>query len=142
MLVRKVGAIRATGVVAAVAAPASPIADMQATAAAVDPQTLVGAWSGPATIGNTGECGNGSAEYAFAPNGTYRYAAAYDGCAPAMVDGHYELQADGGVLQLSMELCGAPGCPDGPTVLTTPITTPNPDTFVLDSRYTYQREHG
>src|SRR5262245_38845565 len=111
------------------------------TAAAVSQQALVGAWSGPA-ISDTGECGRASAEYAFSPDGTYRYQARYDNCDAVMIDGHYELQAEGGVLQLSMELCGEVGCPPGPSTLTTSISAIGADTIVLDGRYTYRRLHG
>jgi hypothetical protein len=110
-------------------------------AAAVDAQTLVGAWSGPATLGDPGECGTASGIFAFSPNGVYRYVALYESCGMmVMIDGRYELQADGGVLQLSMDECGDPGCPPGP--LTTSISAIDPDTIVLDGRNTYQRQHG
>jgi hypothetical protein len=128
--------------VAAAAAAASVIGISGApVAGAVSQQTLVGAWSGPAT-GGPGECVNGSAEYAFAPNATYRYHAIYDNCDDVMFDGHYELQADGGVLQMTVELCGEPGCPPGPSILTTSISATGPDAFVLDGRYTYRRLQG
>jgi hypothetical protein len=110
-------------------------------AAAVEAQSLVGAWSGPATIGDTGECGSGSAEVAFSPNGVYRYVAVYENCEMVMIDGRYELQADGGVLQLSMDECGNPGCPPGPSTLTTSISAVDPETIVLDGRNTYKRQH-
>jgi hypothetical protein len=109
-------------------------------AAAVEAPSLVGAWSGPATIGDTGDCGRGSGEIAFSPNGGYRYVAVSDNCVMVMIDGRYELQADGGVLQLSFDECGDPGCPPGP--LTQSISAVDPDTIVLDGRYTYQRQHG
>jgi hypothetical protein len=59
-----------------------------------------------------------------------------------MIDGRYELQADGGVLQLSMDECEDPGCPPGLSTLTTSISAIDPDTIVLDGRNTYQRQHG
>jgi len=112
-------------------------------AAAVDTQILVGAWSGPAAIGDTSECGTAPATFAFSPNGTYRYLAVYENCGTTvMIDGRYELQADGGVLQLSMDECGDPGCPPGESTLTKSISAVDPDTIVLDGRYTYQRQHG
>ena len=105
-------------------------------------QTLVGAWSGP-VAGDTGECGKSSAEYAFSPDGTYRYAALYENCDAVMIDGHYELQAEGNVLQTSVEVCGDPrGCPAGPSILTTSISTPDPDSIVLDGLYPYHRQKG
>jgi hypothetical protein len=137
----EVGAMRAGCVVAAAACLAAVGLTGAGTAGAVDQQTMVGAWIGPATIGDVAGCANGSAEYAFSPNGTYRYAVLYDDCGAAMVDGHYELQGDGGVLQLSMELCSAPGCPDGPNTLTTPISSPDNETLIMGS-YTYKRQHG
>ena len=73
------------------------------------------------------------------PNGVYRYLAVYPGCAIVMIDGHYELQADGGVLQLSVDACGDPGCPPGLSTLTTPISATDPNTIVLDGRNTYIR---
>ena len=57
-----------------------------------------------------------------------------------MIDGHYQLQADGGVLQLSIEECGDSGCPPGLSTFTTPISGVDPDTIVLDGG-TYQRQH-
>jgi hypothetical protein len=111
------------------------------TAGAVSQQTLIGAWSGPA-IGDPGECGNGYAEYAFAPNGTYRYHAVYDTCDGVMFDGHYELQADGGVIQMGLELCSNPGCPPGQPNRTMSISAVDPNTIVLDGRYTYRRLEG
>jgi hypothetical protein len=102
-------------------------------------QALVGAWSGPPTIGETGACGSGSGLFAFSPNGTYRYVALYDGCTSVMVDGHYELQADGTVLQLSMDECADP-CPQGPSTLTTSLGVIDADNIVLDGRYTYKRQ--
>jgi hypothetical protein len=137
----EVGVVRATVVAAAAACLSTIGLASAASAGAVDQQALIGAWVGPATIGDTGGCANGAAEYAFARDGSYRYAVMYDDCGAAMVDGHYELQADGGVLQLSMELCSAPGCPDGPTTLTTPVSSPDNETLVLGS-YTYKRQHG
>jgi hypothetical protein len=110
-------------------------------AAAVEAQSLVGAWLGPATIGDTGECGPASGLFSFSPNGGYRYLAMYPDCGIVMVDGRYELQNDGGVLQLSMDECGDPGCPPGPSMLTQSISATNPDTIVLDGRFTYQRQH-
>jgi hypothetical protein len=112
-----------------------------AIADAVSQPSLVGAWSGP-VVGNTGECGNAWGEFAFSPDGTYRYAAIYENCGAIMIDGHYQLQAEGTVLQTSMELCSDPGCPPGPSSLTTSINAPDPDTIVLDGRYTYRRQHG
>jgi hypothetical protein len=58
-----------------------------------------------------------------------------------MIEGHYQLQADGGVLQISMEVCGEPGCPQGQSVLSTSISAIDPDSIVLDGRYTYRRLH-
>ena len=110
-------------------------------AAAVDAQSLVGAWSGPATMGDTGECVGASAEFAFSPNGGYRYLAVDPNCGMVMIDGRYELQADGGVLQLSIDECGDPGCPPGPSTLTKSINAVDPDTIVLDGS-TYKRQHG
>jgi hypothetical protein len=108
-------------------------------AAAVDAQTLVGSWAGPATLGDTGECAPTAGQFAFSPNGVYRYLAVYRDCGIVMIDGHYELQADGGVLQLSIDECGAPGCPPGLSTLTTPISATGSDTIVLDGRNTYVR---
>jgi hypothetical protein len=110
-----------------------------ATAAAVSPQTLVGTWVGPA-MGDTGECGTAAGVYAFGPDGTYRYQAMYGTCDAVMIDGHYELQADGSVLQISMELCGEPGCPPDPSIQTTSISAVDPDSIVLDGRYVYHRQ--
>jgi hypothetical protein len=112
-----------------------------ASAGAVTQQILVGAWSGP-PIGDTGECGNAQAEYAFSPDGTYRYTVVYANCDAVLVDGHYQLQSDGGVLQISIETCGQEGCPPGPSILTTSITASGPDSIVLDGRYTYRRQRG
>jgi hypothetical protein len=109
-------------------------------AAAVDAQTLVGSWAGPPTLGDIGECGTAAGVFAFSPNGVYRYVAGSEGCAMVMIDGRYELQADGGVLQLSMDECGDPGCPPGPSTLA--ISAIDPDTIVLDGRNTYLRQHG
>jgi hypothetical protein len=78
--------------------------------------------------------------FAFSPNGAYRYVALYEGCTSVMIDGHYELQADGTVLQLSMDECGDPGCPPGSSSLTTSLGVIDPDNIVLDGRYTYQRQ--
>jgi hypothetical protein len=108
-------------------------------AAAVDAQTLVGAWVGPATLGYTGECGKMAGQFAFSPNGVYRYLAVHPDCGILMIDGHYELQADGGVLQLSIDECGDSGCPPGLSTFTTPISAVDPDTFLLDGG-TYQRQ--
>ena len=110
-------------------------------AAAVDAQILVGAWVGPATLGDTGECGPTAGQFSFSPNGVYRYLAVHPDCGILMIDGHYELQADGGVLQLSIDVCGDPGCPPGLSTFTTPISAVDPDTIVLDGRNTYQRQH-
>ena len=109
-------------------------------AAAVDAQTLVGSWAGPPTLGDIGECGTAAGIFAFSPNGGYRYVAGSENCAMVMIDGRYELQADGGVLQLSMDECGDPGCPPGPSTLT--ISATDPDTIVLDGRNTYLRQRG
>jgi hypothetical protein len=108
-------------------------------AAAVDAQTLVGSWAGPPTLGDVSECGIGAGVFAFSPNGVYRYVAGAENCGMVMIDGHYELQADGGVLQLSMDECGDPGCPPGPSTLA--ISSTDPNTMVLDGR-TYLRQHG
>jgi hypothetical protein len=110
-------------------------------AGAVSQQTLVGAWSGPSIVG-AGDCGIGSAEFAFSPDGTYRYAAMYPNCPAVMLDGRYELQSDGGVLQISMEQCGDPGCPPGPSMLTTSISATDAESIVLGGHYTYLRQHG
>ena len=109
-------------------------------AAAVEAQSLVGAWSGPPTMGDTDDCAPPSAEFAFSPNGGYRYLAVDPNCGMVVIDGHYELQADGGVLQLTIDDCGSPGCPPGPSTLTKSISAVNPDTIVLDGS-TYQRQH-
>ncbi|MBV8929298.1 MAG: hypothetical protein JO152_09260, partial [Mycobacteriaceae bacterium] len=109
---------------------------------AVSQQTLVGAWLGPA-VGDYGDCGAGSAEFAFSPDGTYRYQAIYNGCDPVMFDGHYELLADGGVLQTSMEECGQVSCPPGPpAVVSTSISSSEPDSIVLNGSYVYHRQPG
>jgi hypothetical protein len=108
-------------------------------AAAVDAQTLVGSWAGPPTLGDLGDCGTGAGVIAFSPNGVYRYIAGSDGCGMVMIDGRYELQSDGGALQLSIDECGDPGCPPGPSTMT--ISATGPDTIVLDGR-TYLRQHG
>jgi hypothetical protein len=142
MFGRQARAVARVGVVASAAACLSATALAgAAVAGAIDQQILVGAWSGPG-IGETGDCGPASAEFAFSPNGTYRYQAIYGGCPRVMIDGHYELQADGRVLQISMEECGDPGCPPGPSSLTTSISAIDPDNIVLDGRYAYRREHG
>ncbi|GAC1642024.1 MAG: hypothetical protein NVS4B6_13920 [Mycobacterium sp.] len=111
------------------------------SAAAVDAQSLIGAWSGPATLGDTGECGPASGLFSFSPNGGYRYLAIYQDCGIVMIDGSYELQNDGGVLQLSMDQCGKPGCPPGASTSSPSISASGPDTIVLDGRYIYQRQH-
>jgi hypothetical protein len=112
------------------------------TARAVTNQAVVGAWAGPVTIGDTADCGRSAGQYAFSPDGSYRYTALYDTCGPVMIDGHYELQADGSVLQLAVEACGDTGCPPGPSVLTTSISASDPDTIVLGGGYTYRRLAG
>jgi len=123
------------------AAAAIPAIGLAGTplAAAVDAQTLVGSWAGPPTLGDTGECGTAAGVFAFSANGVYRYVAGSADCALVMIDGRYELQADGGALQLSMDECGDPGCPPGPSTLT--ISATGPDTIVLDG-HTYLRQHG
>jgi len=142
MVGREVKVVAHATLVAAAAACVSAIGLAGAAiAGAVSQQALVGAWLGPA-FGDTGECGIASAEYAFSPDGTYRYQAIYDNCAAVMIDGHYELQAEGGVLQTSMEECGEAGCPPGPSILTMSISAVYPDSVVLDGRYTYRRQHG
>ncbi len=145
MFGREVSVVARATVVAAAAACASAIGLAGAAiAGAVSQQTLVGAWSGPAAgaFGDTGECGTGSAEVAFSPDGTYRYRAIYPNCDPVMIDGHYELQSEGGVLHTSPDACGYPGCPPGVSPQTTPISGTDPDSFVLDGQYTYGRQHG
>ena len=127
---------------AALAAPAAILAIGLAPAplaAAVDAQTLVGSWAGPPTLGGLGDCGTGAGVIAFSPNGVYRYVAGSDGCGMVMIDGRYELQSDGGVLQLSIDECGDPGCPPGPSTMTVGAT--GPDTIVLNGQ-TYLRQHG
>ncbi|HTF11068.1 MAG TPA: hypothetical protein VK659_23115 [Asanoa sp.] len=111
-------------------------------AAAVEAQSLVGAWSGPASIGDAGECGPATGEFAFSPNGGYRYQAFFLDCGIVMIDGRYELPGDGGALQLSIDACGQPRCPPVPSPLIQSISFVDPDTIVLDGRYTYQRQHG
>jgi hypothetical protein len=141
MIGREVKAVTRVALVAAAVACVSAIGLAGAApAGAVSQQTLVGAWLGPA-LGDTGECGTASAEYAFSPNGTYRYQAIYDNCDAVMMDGHYELQADGGVLQTSVEECGQAGCPPGPSTLTMSVTAIDPDGIVLDG-HSYRRQHG
>ena len=108
-------------------------------AAAVDAQTLVGSWAGPPTLGGLGDCGTGAGVIAFSPNGVYRYVGGSDGCGMVMIDGRYELQSDGGVLQLSIDECGDPGCPPGPTTMT--ISATGSDTIVLNGQ-PYLRQHG
>ena len=142
MFGQEVKVVARVTLVGAVAAGVSAIGLAGAAAAdAVSQQTLVGAWLGPA-IGGMDECGTASAEYAFSPDGTYRYRAVSDNCKAVMIDGRYELQADGGVLQTRMEECGDPGCPAGPSILTMSINAIDPDSIVLDGRYTYRRQHG
>ena len=131
-IVSRAALAAATAMLAIALAPA-PLA------AAVDAQTLVGSWAGPPTLGDIGECGAAAGIFAFSPNGVYRYVAGSETCAMVMIDGRYELQAEGGVLQLSMDECGDPGCPPGPSTLT--ISATDPDTIVLDGR-TYRRQHG
>jgi len=128
-----------TALAAAAAIPAIGLATAP-IAAAVDAQTLVGAWVGPASLGYTGECGRMAGQFSFSPNGGYRYLAVHPDCGILMIDGHYQLQADGGVLQLSIEECGDSGCPPGVSTFTTPISAVDPNTIVLDSG-TYQRQH-
>jgi hypothetical protein len=108
-------------------------------AAAVDAQTLVGSWAGPPAFGDLGDCGTGAGVFAFSPNGVYRFVAGSDGCGMVMIDGRYELQPDGGVLQLSIDECGDPGCPPGPSTMT--VSATGPDTIVLNGQ-TYLRQHG
>jgi hypothetical protein len=108
-------------------------------AAAVDAQALVGSWAGAPVLGGLGECGTGAGVIAFSPNGVYRYVAGSDGCGMVMIDGRYELQSDGGVLQLSIDECGDPGCPPGPTTVT--VSATGPDTIVLNGQ-PYLRQHG
>jgi hypothetical protein len=108
-------------------------------AAAVDAQTLVGSWAGPPTLGDVSECGTAAGVFAFSPNGVYRYVAGSETCAMVMIDGRYELQADGGALQLSIDECGTPGCPPGPSTLT--VSATGADTIVLNGQ-TYLRQHG
>ena len=107
-------------------------------AAAVDAQALVGSWAGPPTLGDTDDCGAAAGVFAFSPNGVYRYVAGSEACM-VMIDGRYELQADGGVLQLSIDECGSPGCPPGPSTMT--VTATGPDTIVLNGQ-PYLRQHG
>jgi hypothetical protein len=111
------------------------------SAAAVDAQSLVGAWAGPATLGDTGDCAPTSGLFSFSPNGGYRYLAIYQDCGDVMIDGSYQLQNGGAELQLSIDQCGDPGCPAGPSTVTQSISASGPDTFVLDGRFTYQRQH-
>jgi hypothetical protein len=108
-------------------------------AAAVDAQALVGSWAGAPVLGGLGDCGTGAGVIAFSPNGVYRYVAGSDGCGMVMIDGRYELQSDGGVLQLSIDECGDPGCPPGPTTVT--VSATGPDTIVLNGQ-PYLRQHG
>jgi hypothetical protein len=108
-------------------------------AAAVDAQTLVGSWAGPPTFGDLGDCGTGAGVFAFSPNGVYRFVAGSDGCGMVMIDGRYELQPDGGALQLSIDECGDPGCPPGPSTMT--VSATGPDAIVLNGQ-TYLRQHG
>jgi hypothetical protein len=142
MLGRRGKVVARAAVVAAAAACVSATGLAAAgIAQAVSQQTLVGAWLGP-KFGDTGECGTASGEYAFSPDGTYRYKSSSDSCDTIMIEGHYDLQSDGGVLQISMEECNDPGCPPGPWVLSTSISAIDPDSIVLDGHYTYRREHG
>jgi hypothetical protein len=127
---------------AALAAPAAMLAIGLAPpplAAAVDAQALVGSWAGAPVLGGLGDCGTGAGVIAFSPNGAYRYVAGSDGCGMVMIDGRYELQSDGGVLQLSIDECGDPGCPPGPTTVT--VSATGPDTIVLNGQ-PYLRQHG
>jgi hypothetical protein len=124
-----------------VAAPVAIALAAAPTAAAVDAPSLVGAWLGPATLAVPADCAPASGLLSFSPNGVFRYLAMYPDCGMVMVDGHYALQNDGGVLHLSIEQCGDPGCPPGLTEMTQSISTTGPDSFVLDGQYTYQRQH-
>jgi hypothetical protein len=126
-------AVACTTAVLAIALAPAPLA------AAVDAQTLVGSWAGPPVLGDIGACGNAAGVFAFSPNGVYRYVAGSLDCKMVMIDGRYELQADGGVLQLSMDECGEQGCPPGPSTLT--VSATGPDTIVLDGR-NYLRQRG
>ena len=128
------------GVRMALAAAAIPAISLATAplAAAVDAQALVGSWAGPPTLGDIGECGTAAGIFAFSPNGVYRYVAGYETCAMVMIDGRYELQSDGGVLQLSIEECGDPGCPPGPTTVT--VSATGPDSIVLNGQ-PYLRQH-
>ena len=123
---------------AAVAIPAIGLVTAP-LAAAVDGQALVGSWAGAPVLGGLGYCGTGAGVIAFSPNGVYRYVAGSDGCGMVMIDGRYELQSDGGVLQLSIDECGDPGCPPGPTTVT--VSATGPDTIVLNGQ-PYLRQHG
>jgi hypothetical protein len=128
-------------VCAALAATAIPAISLVTAplAAAVDAQALVGSWAGAPVLGGLGDCGTGAGVIAFSPNGVYRYVAGSDGCGMVMIDGRYELQSDGGVLQLSIDECGDPGCPPGPTTVI--VSATGPDTIVLNGQ-TYLRQHG
>jgi hypothetical protein len=108
-------------------------------AAAVDAQTLVGSWAGPPAFGALGDCGTGAGVFAFSPNGVYRFVAGSDGCGMVMIDGRYELQPDGSALQLSIDECGDPGCPPGPSTMT--VSATGPDTIVLNGQL-YLRQRG
>jgi hypothetical protein len=125
------------GALAAVAIPAIGLVTAP-LAAAVDAQALVGSWAGAPVLGGLGDCGTGAGVIAFSPNGVYRYVAGSDGCGMVMIDGRYELQSDGGVLQLSIDECGDPGCPPGPTTVT--VSATGPDTIVLNGQ-PYLRQH-
>jgi hypothetical protein len=126
------------GALAAVTIPAIGLVTAP-LAAAVDAQALVGSWAGAPVLGGLGDCGTGAGVIAFSPNGVYRYVAGSDGCGMVMIDGRYELQSDGGVLQLSIDECGDPGCPPGPTTVT--VSATGPDTIVLNGQ-PYLRQHG
>jgi hypothetical protein len=127
------GALAAAATIVAIGLAPAPLA------AAVDAQALVGSWAGAPVLGGLGECGTGAGVIAFSPNGVYRYVAGSDGCGMVMIDGRYELQSDGGVLQLSIDECGDPGCPPGPTTVT--VSATGPDTIVLNGQ-PYLRQHG
>ena len=128
-----VNAAIATAAIPAIGLATAPLA------AAVDAQTLVGSWAGAPTLGDVSACGTGAGVIAFSPNGVYRYVAAAEGCGMVMIDGRYELQSDGGVLQLSIDECGDQGCPPGPATLT--VNATGPDSIVLNGQ-PYLRQHG
>ena len=127
------GALAAAATIVAIGLAPAPLA------AAVDAQALVGSWAGAPVLGGLGDCGTGAGVIAFSPNGVYRYVAGSDGCGMVMIDGRYELQPDGGVLQLSIDECGDPGCPPGPTTVT--VSATGPDSIVLNGQ-PYLRQHG